>query len=180
MYTVRDIVFRAMRMAGILGRTEEADAEEMRDGRIVLQSLYDSWYTNGMFGRLKDYRTEGDYDAEPGQRIYTDGTVTLPTYADAECPWSDLSAIEIFDGTSRKLWLWDRNAWVRIDALADGDEAPLSWRGANGLAACVAVNYAEEFGAQIGPGAVRQAGTFKTALSLKLGSTQPVTAGEWF
>lgn len=179
--TCRSIVSRAMRMTGILGRTEDAEAEELRDGMLVLQSLYDQWLIGGMFGRLQDVYEDGDYDAQPGQRVYVnDGTATLPDITDTDCRWHDLAAIEIYDTAGRKVWLWDRNAWVRLDGLEPGDNAPLSDRGANGLAACLALLYAEEFGAQMSAGVLTQARTFKYGLSLKLGTSQAVASGQYF
>lgn len=181
MATCRDIVTRSLRMVGIIGQGETPEAEELENGMVVLQSMYDQWFIAGLFGRLKDTREEGDNEAIAGQRIYApDGVVTLPVFADAECPWRDLSAIEVFDVSGRRAYVWDRDEWTRIDDLEPGDDAPLSGRGANGLAACLASYYAEEYGAQIGAGAARQAVAFKNALSLKMGSTQDVAPGVYF
>lgn len=179
--TCRDIVSRALRMTGIIGRSEDAEADELADGMLVLQSMYDQWLIGGMFGTLKDTYYDGDYDVEVGQRAYiSDGVATLPDITDTDCRWHDLAAIEVFDTEGRKVWLWDRNAWVRLDGLEPGSDAPLSDRGVNGLAACLAILYAEEFGAQPGAGVLTQSRTFKWNLSLKLGSTQDTTAGTFF
>lgn len=181
MATVRDIVTRSLRMAGIVSQNEQAEAHELDNGLFVLQSMYDEWLTAGMFGRLDDVRLEVDFDAKPGQRIYAPAdTVTLPVFEDAECPWRDLAAIEIFDVGGRRAYIWDRTKWVRIDALSPGDDAPLALRGANGLAACLAVVYAEEYGAQVGAGAVRQSNAFKSQLSYKMGTTRDPVPGQYY
>lgn len=179
-FTCRDVVSRALRMVGIVGRSEDAEADELRDGMIVLQSLYDGWLVNGMFGKLTDVNDDVGYDARPGQRITSTGAVTLPIYTDEICPWHDLAAIEIFDVAGRRAYVWDRNAWVRLDSLEPSDEAPLSARSPNGLAACLAVLYAEEFGGQPTAAAMRQCMVFKSALSFKFGSTQEPVEGQWF
>ena len=168
-------------MAAVLDRDEDPSAAEMRDGLTVLQSLYDGWLHGGMFGRLTDVYEPGDYEAGEGERVYIeDGTVTLPTEIDDRKP-RDLVAIEVFDDDGRKAWVWDRNAWVRIDSLTENDAAPLAARGMNGLAACVAVNYVEEFGeGTITQSMVRQCGQFKAALSYKFGSEREVSVGTWF
>lgn len=181
MATCLDVITRALRMIGVVPREDEPSAAELRDGLTVMQSLYDGWLTGGMFGRLTDVYEPGDYEAGEGERVFiTDGTLTLPTEIDEDRKPRDLVAIEGFDITGRKAYVWDRTAWTRIDALTATDEAPLASRGVNGLAACVAVAYADEFGAPIGPGTLLQARNFKTALSYKFGSERAVSMGIWF
>jgi|GEM_PF-4942257 len=178
--TCRDIVTRALRMASVISRDEDPAAEEMSDGLFVLQSLYMEWLTTGMFGRLKDVYETGDYEAGEGQRIFSDsGTVTLPATIDERKP-RDLVAIEAHDATGHKAWIWDRIAWVRIDDLEPGTDAPLGWRGANGLAAVLAVRWSEEFGANISSAAMLQARNFTTAIALKMGSERDVVGGEFY
>ena len=183
MATVRDIVTRALRMAGIVDREDDPTAAELRDGMFVLQNLYDSWLTGGMFGRLTDVYEPGDYEAGEGERVYLDAgsTLTLPAEIDNDRKPRDLAAIEGFiSGGSRVAYIWDRTAWVQINDLDENDEAPLSNRGVNGLAACVAVHYADEFGAELRPGTLMQCRNFKTALSYKFGTEREVAAGAWY
>lgn len=172
MATVRDIVTRALRMTGVIDREDDPTAAELRDGMTVLQTLYDGWLTGGMFGRLTDVYESGSYEAEEGQRVFLDsGTLTLPTLIDNERKPRDLVAIEAFvTGGARTAYIWDRTAWVQINDLDDDAAAPLADRGSNGLAACVAVAYVEEFGGQVGPGTLMQCRNFKMALSYKFGS----------
>lgn len=181
MATCRDVIVRALRMTGVIGRGDEPEADEAQDAMIVLQSLYDQWLIGGMFGRLRDTYETGDYDAQAGQRVFvTDGVVTLPVITD-ECPWRDLAAIEVNDDNGRKVWLWDRTEWVRIDNLTMDDEAPLAERGMNGLAACLAMACAEEYGnVLMGAGVVAQANAFRSALFYKMGSTQDIVPGVYF
>lgn len=181
MATCRDIVFRALRMAGIVDREDDPTAAELRDGMTVLQSLYDGWLIGGMFGRLTDVYEAGDYEASEGQRIFIDsGTVTLPSTIDDDRKPRDLVAIEAHDDNGRQAWIWDRTQWTRIDSLSENDDAPLANRGVNGLAACVAVYYAEEFGAPVSAAAMIQARNFKVALSYKFGSEREVTTGTYY
>ncbi len=181
MATCRDIVTRALVMARVVARGDDPDAQELEDGLTVLQGLYDSWLVGGMFGRLTDVYEPGDYEAGEGERVHIDsGTLTLPTTIDDVRKPRDLVAIEGFDDTGRKAYIWDRNAWVRITGLLENDDAPLADRSVNGLAACVALNYAHEFGAELREGVVMQARSFKTALSYKLGSEREVREASWF
>lgn len=185
MVTCRDIVARAMKMAGILGQGEMPEAEELDSGMTVLQSMYDQWLAGGMFGRLLDAYQDGDYEAKANQRVYVnEGIGTLPDFTELndtdECRWRDLAAVEIYDTNGRRAYVWDRDAWVRIDNLLPGDDAPLAMRGANGLAACLAVYYAEEYGAQIGAGAALQARNFKFSLATRYGTQQDLVPGVYF
>lgn len=178
--TCREIVTRALHMIAVVPRGEDPEAAELADGMAVLQSLYDGWLIAGMFGRLIDVYESGDYEAGEGQRIYlSSGTVTLPTEVDERKP-RDLVAVEFFDTDGRKAYVWDRTAWVQITDLEAADTAPLSERGANGLAACVAVAFAEEFGAPVTNAAMMQCRNFKTALSYKLGSEREVSTGTYY
>lgn len=180
MATCQDIVSRALHMAGVVARADDPDAAELRDGMTVLQSLYDGWLIGGMFGRLTDVYESGSYEAGEGQRVFiTSGTLTLPTEIDERKP-RDLVAIEAFDDDGRKAYIWDRTAWVKITDLDTADDAPLSNRGVNGLAACVAVAFAEEFGATVAGSTMMQCRAFKTALSYKLGSEREVSTGTYY
>lgn len=180
-FSNRDIVTRALRMVGVLGRSEEPEADELRDGMAVLESMYLGWFTGGMFGKLEDRYEIGDYEAGEGQRIYVeDGTVTLPDLIDEDRRPRDLVAVEVDNGTTRTVNIWDRTKWVRLDSLEPAAPAPLSDRGANALAACLAVNFAEEFGAAIPASVMLQCRNFKAALSFKFGTTQEPLHGQWF
>ena len=92
----------------------------------------------------------------------------------------DLAAVEYFVDGVRQAYVWDRNAWVRIDDVEAADEAPLSGRGRNGLAACVAKHYVDEFGGAITAGIALQARNFQMALSLKYGAERETVTDSWF
>lgn len=180
MATCRDIVARALRMSGIVRHGRDPKASELDEGMFALQGLYDAWFTGGMFGRLEDYQSEDDYDARAGQRIFvTSGIVTLPVN-ERDYPIRDLAAIEINDVTGRKAYVWDRQAWVRVDALEPSDEAPLSNRGAEGLAACLATWIVEDYGETPTPMVMAKAGSYKTNLRLQFGSEQEPVPGQYF
>jgi len=181
MPTCRDIITRALRMSEVIGRSEEPDAEELQDGMIVLQSLYLGWFTSGMFGKLCDVYEQGDYDAGENQRVYLeDGVVTLPETIDEDRKPRDLVAVEVDSEAGAQIHVWDRTKWVRLDSLEPTDDAPLANRGPNGLAACLAMNFCEEFGAPIKQSMALQARAFKSALSLKYGTTQGNAYGQYF
>lgn len=184
--TVRDIITRAFQMARIVPLGVEPKGKETQYGLEALQSLYDEWVGGGMFGRLKDYQAETDYEAEEGQRIRHESavTVTLPTSFDdvdgLRQPY-DLSVIEAYNSTTgtRAVWLWDRNDWVNLLALALEDEAPLAHRGSLGLSACLASTLTP-FGGEIDARQERMANAFKSSLSLKAGSSRAARETEFY
>lgn len=187
MPTCRDIITRAMQKARIIASGETAGADEADTGLDELQNLYEQWGSNGMFGRLKDVTTTSDYEAGPNERItVTDAaTITIPTTVDRygeDLPPYDTAFIEIVDAPNGTVsrYLYENGAWVEIGGLDLSAEAPLAGRGRSGLAACLALALAEEFGTQVGPVVARQAATFKTHLSLKLGSDAARAEGVYY
>lgn len=187
MPTCRDIITRALRKARVYAAGEDPSSEDMTDGMDELQNLYEQWGSNGMFGRLADVATDSDIDAEPNQRITTTASavITIPTEFDRDgedLPPYDLAFLEVVDTVAATVtrYIYENGAWVTIGGLTLDDEAPLSNRGRGGLSACLALAYAEEFGETVGPGVARQAASFKTGLSLKLGSDAQRTTPDYF
>lgn len=182
METCRNIVSRALRMAGIVAKGRDPKAAEMTDGMFALQSTYDSMFVGGMFGKLRDVAVFEDYEALPGERVFVDdGTVTLPAMGGYECRTiRDLAPLEINDASGRKVYIWDRTGWTRLDNLGETDEAPLAHRGAEGLAACVAMQIVEDYGQAPTGMMVAKAGSFRTNLRLRWGAQQDVAAGSWY
>lgn len=187
MPTCRDIITRALRKVRVYAAGEDPSSDDMTDGLDELQNLYEQWISNGMFGRLEDVLTDDDYETEPNQRVIATGspTITIPTEIEGDeettTPF-DTAALEVVDvdAVTVTRYIYENGAWVEISGLALDDEAPLAGKGRGGLSACLALAYAEEFGAEVGPGVARQAAAFKTGLSLKLGSSAQRTAPEYF
>lgn len=187
MATCREIITLALKKVRVYEPGGTPNADEMADGLDELQNLYEQWISGGMFGHLADVLTNAAYDAAPGERIVaTDSAVvTLPATVSedgADYPPYALSAIEVIDTVAAtvKRYIYENGAWVAIGALTLDNTAPLSGRGRSGLAACLAMSLAEMYGAEVGPGALRQANSFKTALALKLGSDTLRTAQDYF
>jgi hypothetical protein len=189
MPTCRDIITYAMRQTKVLASGDVPTADELSDGRIALQSLYDNWLANGMFGRLTDRYESADYTAEEGQRIIAPAgvVITIPDTIDGD-PNSDtraprdLSVIETLVDGVRTVKLWDRNGWVDLLSLGDDDEAPLASRGAWGLAATLAVSgaFAAMFSGEPGSDVRMAALRFQNGVAAKFGSTQNAIAGDYF
>ena len=187
----RDIITRALRKVGAIGLTDAPTSAEIDMGLAALQSMFDGWAAAGMFGPLRDIHVTEAYTAKTGQRIRTTEAVTLPTFdgTDADNCCDDygfsncgsdrpqnrrLIVVVNPDTGVRQTNLWDAwlGAWVRIEALKEGDECPLSALGADGLACCLARVIADESSWTVGAQTERQANLFMT----RLGGTDGVNA----
>jgi len=194
MATCLDVITYALRLARVTASGASPSAAETADGLACLQSMYDSWLANGMFGKLEDvYLTVND-TAQEGKRYLLAAGITLtePTTIPAEDSADgserqprDLSIYESLTSTgTRTVRLYDRTGWVNLLGLASSDIAPLSGRAAMGLAATLATSgaFCAMFGdtATMNPDVRALANTFKAGLSYKLGSTRDRTASEYF
>jgi hypothetical protein len=190
MATCLETVANAMRMSKVLGIGKEPKAAEAELGMSCLQGLYDMWLTNNMFGRLTDVYLTADDTAEEGKRYYIPLGITLTAATSSIVDPDgntrqprDLSCYETLTSTgTRAVKLYDRTAWVNLLDLGLSDIAPLSGRGATGLAAALA-SYgalAAAFGADPGPQVGVLAATFMAGLSYKTGSTRDKIKAEYF
>ena len=191
MATCRSVVTNALKLARVISSGETPSSDEADDGMACLQSLYDQWFHNGMFGELEDVYLDSDDVAEEGKRYYIPAGITLsaPTseyvdsFGDTRQP-RDLSAYESLTSTgTRTVKIYDRTAWVSLLDLALADEAPLSGRGEMGLAACLAISgaFAAMFGdtATLNPDVRRLAQMFAGQIMSKPTSQNDRTA-EYF
>jgi hypothetical protein len=205
MATCLDIITLAMKQCRILPAGGVPSAAETEDGMAALQSLYDEWRTGGMFGSLKDYyiASGATVEAREGYRYYLASGATLtdatndyiPQCGDSytECDYAsgigptrqprDMALYEsVTSAGGQAAKLYDRTEWIDLLDLESTDIAPLSGRGQSGLAACLATSagFADQFGAQPGPGTVTVARHFLTNIMSKSGSTQDIAGGCYY
>lgn len=171
MTTCRDIVTLALRQARIVGIGRTPRASEAAEGMEALQALYDSMFSDGPLGPFTDvYKTE-NYTANENERVIADNiTVTIPDTFDDEgetrAP-KDLSAIVVLTSTGANNYVFSLGEWQVCNNLALDDAAPLANRDKAGLAALLAVQFAEMFGATLPPETTRRAYKFKGRISHK-------------
>lgn len=201
--TCLDIITYTLRMSRVIGIGKTPKAAESEEGMAALQSLYDEWRTGSMFGTLKDCYVSSAVTAQEGRRYYvtSGGSVTdatsdyTPQFGDAytECDYAsgigkvrqprDLSLYEVVeaDGTQTAK-LYDRTGWIDLLDLELTDIAPLSGRGAYGLAACLATSggFIAAFGAQPQDSTIALSRHFLRNIMSKMGSTQDDSGGEYF
>lgn len=194
MATCLDTITSALKLAKVLSSGDAPTAAETVDGLACLQSLYDSWVAGGMFGRLEDVYLTADDTAEEGKRYTLAAGVTLTepvTIAASDSADGleraprDLSVYEKIDSSgTRTVRLFDRTGWVDLLGLVSSDTAPLSSRGALGLAAALATSggFAAMFNdtATMNPDVRTLARNFCVGLSYKMGSTRDRLNVEYF
>lgn len=171
MTTCRDIVTLALRQARIVGIGRAPRASEANEGMVALQSLYDSMFADGPLGPFADVYTTEDYTAQENERIIADGaTITIPDTIEEDgitrAP-TDLSAVIVVTDTTQKNYVFSLGRWEVCDSLTLDSAAPLAARDATGLAALLAIQYAEMFGAQLPPATAQRGMRFKGSLSFK-------------
>jgi hypothetical protein len=192
MATCLEVITYAMRQSKVLGPGKEAKAAEAEEGLVALQSFYDELVAGGMFGRLEDvYLTFSDIAKEGGRFLLAAGVVlTEPAIIAAEDSADgvarqprDLSLYEsLTAGGTRTVRLYDRTGWVSLLNLGLSDIAPLSGRGAYGLAAALATSggFIDMFGAQPGPIVLGRATRFLSGITHKFGSTRDRATPDYF
>lgn len=190
MATCLEVITYALRMNRVVGVGKDPKTAEATEGMVALQGLYDEWRTGGMFGTLEDIYLEGDDIAEEGKRYFvpTGIVLTEPTSSylasdSAIRQPRDLSLYEsLTEAGTHVARIYDRTDWVDILDLAQGDTAPLSARGAYGLAACLATSggLIAAFGAQPSEPTIASARHFTRNLMSKIGSTRDKSAAGYF
>ena len=162
--TIAELIKRAMRRLRVLAAGEDPEGDEQADAVEIIQAMYLSLINAGKQCSLvndeidADDLTAGAYEAEEDTRVQYTGSdpatasITLPaTITDDDgtvrAP-RDLACV-IVAGPSGQTWIYEANAgdWVRLDALAVDDNAPLYAHLSEELIALAAVSLADEFGA---------------------------------
>lgn len=197
MPTCRDIISRALRKLGYIGRTENPSDADARMGMDALQSMFDEWAAGGTFGPLRDVYKDAAYTARAGERVRTTAAVTLPPYdstsPNAGCcddygmvsgcdsrPMNRALIVVINPTTGTRVTnLWDawRGQWVELEALTVTDEAPLAALGADGLACCLARALQDDTGQELGSETKRRAQAFENRIKQGADSRRDATHG---
>lgn len=157
MATCQDIIRRALRSLGILGSGQEPTGADADDGLERLQSLVLGLPGLNMNGLWHDHATStAGTVARESQRltVTAPGTVTLPlviTHCERPRPPRDLAKVQII-GTgldNAGFWIYSatKSLWGQLDGLEISSELPFGDEDSEGLAAMLAVNMGDEFGA---------------------------------
>lgn len=205
MATCRLIVNKALRKIGRLGAGREPRVADQTDALAALQGLYGSWVTAGAFGRLEDVIPLADCVAGENQRIIRNAsviTVTLPEFVPGYCdprpygreringddrsarPPRDGAVIQLKDtnGGQVETHIYDGTlrGWARVDRLQLDDEAPRSAADPEGLSAALALELADDFGAEIGPTTTGQARRYIGAMTHSFSTPRATARGAYY
>lgn len=109
MATAQDLITRAMRLAGVIGRGETPDSDESADGLEALNAMLDSWQIQRLF--VYQIRTE-TFTWASGQQTRTVGSsgdfaTDLPTRVANDCSFT-------VGGIDYPVGLIDIDAWTAI------------------------------------------------------------------
>lgn len=166
----------ALRKIGALASGTEMSASEGAEALELLRSLYRTFVGQASFGEQRSVYVPANEDitAWPNTRIVTEdyatSVITLPLLIDDTTPkwdygwgpyrWAayrpgppeDFSIITVNDRTDpsiRFTYVYDAAfaQWTDIESFVLADEAPLSTRMGNELAAMLAIELAPEYGA---------------------------------
>lgn len=210
MATCRETVEGALRKLGKLGAGRSARLADADDTLEVLKGLYFKWINEGAFGRLRDVVPTTSYTAGENERVFRNteavASITLPelvtdqwhgtpaeygsrwvspaTVNQSQRPPMDCSVVVVSDtltGTTLH-YLYDRQraSWVTIDDLTLDAVAPLSQRDPMGLAACVAVQIADQFGQDVPGVTAAQAAAFQSGLTNRWSMPRRQVASSYF
>lgn len=177
MTTCRDIITLALRQARVVGIGRTPRAAESDEGLVAMQSLYDNMFSGGLLGPFTDVYATADYTAKENERIIADNaTITIPdtidVYDGEDRTPIDLSAVVVVTDTTRLQYVFSLGRWEACHALTLDSIAPLAERDKTGLAALVAMEYAEMFGSQLPPATAQRAMRFKGSLSHKFSTAR--------
>lgn len=185
MTTVREIITLGLQLARVIPLGRDPKAKESEAGLTILQGMFDSMFADGQFSSLTDVYVNFAYTAKENERIRADGvTVTKPALIDVEGTTQrtprDLSAIVVITNAGQENYVFTDGAWIACHGLTLDSVAPLATRGKDGLAALLAMYFAEAFGTQLGPMWTRRGNQFRGSLSYKLGSTRDAATNEYY
>lgn len=130
----------------------------------------DEWYSDYGWDRRGYYGTTITVDTVGGNTVVTVEAAQPQSYAR---PPRDGAPVVISDqnGGETASWLYDAtiHRWQNVTLLQLDDEAPRSAADPQGLAACLALEIADQFGAEVTPATMRQAQRFQAAMTVRYG-----------
>lgn len=187
MQTCRDIVTLAMRRLGVVPVDEEITAAEAEIALGALQSYYDGLFHGGALAPCRRVYKVNNYTAQEGDHItvpVSGVTVTIPdsyTANDGEprAPY-ELASVTVATGAVETNYVYSLGTWQEASSLELNDEAPLSGRDRAGLAAVLAVEIADIYGAQITPALTRDANNFRRRIIYRDGQSYRESARAGF
>lgn len=151
MTTCRDLIDRAGRQLGVLSAGETVSGDDAADLMRHLQDLILELPLM-MEGGWRDVRltSEAPHSACDGERIDRRDQPGAPVILPATPP--DFARVQILGGTDEGVFVFvgEKQAWSRVDALSIADESPFGRKDDAGVAALICASAAEEYGVPLG------------------------------
>lgn len=168
--TCLETITRALRLMGVISAGQIASGSRAADGVERLQDLILNLPGLIQNGRFVEVATSADYEPEEGERVTCTGavTVTLPTTVleattNETRPPMDLARVYVIGtsaavdfggdddgGAGLYVYSASNGAWACVHGLAQDDNLPFGDEDFLGLAAQLAVDWVDDFGAQLG------------------------------
>lgn len=189
MATCAQTIKLAMRKLQLLAAGKNPSATEGADYLEVLQDLYLTWVEKGRFGVLAEVIADAAYEAGENERIVSNGyTITYPSTVidpatnEARKPLDLSIVVKVTAGAEPVIKTYDayRGEWVELTNLTMGGLAPLSGRGNDGLASCLAVQIADENGSPIPEAVAVSQRAFLGRLSSRKATERQTVPVEYF
>lgn len=183
------VIKLAMRKLQLIASAAAPTSTEGADYLILLEDMYRSWIEIGVFGFLTDVIATANYEAKENERIRADGfSVTRPlTLVDTTTGLSrapkDMALVVIVTAgqePARHIYDANRGEWVALNGLTLNGEAPLSQRGLDGLACCLAVHIADENGSAVPDATALGQRSFRNRLASRKSAERADVQVEYF
>jgi hypothetical protein len=187
MATCAAVIKTALQHLGVIGPSEDPEAEQAVAGLTALQSLYMQWIEAGTFGAVTDSLTTVAGEGAEGTRVAYDGDygstidVTLPVTVEDEFESGyraprDL-ALSLIATSETNIYDASEGEWIKLNDLVLTDEAPLSKR--FDIPALLAVSW-PYYSRYSHPGLERRASQAMRALTGKFLNTRAEAVGSYY
>lgn len=190
--TCRDIIKAAYRIAGVSRAGASLNSTQAEVGLERLKDMYRSWFGSGMFGSLNTIIKEENYTAKEWDHVSLADdtyTVTLPVTVFDDYLGTDRVPL---DGapivvTNRDTGISTYNlynpfstGWQDVEALTLNNMAPLSSTNGRWLKEILATMLADEYGLQLRPYQIKQAGIGRVNIGSYYGALRTPASGVQF
>lgn len=184
---VQAVIDLALRQIGVIASGQPPTENETADALVMLRAVYRRWINEGAFGALTKVTPTANYTAGANERIFRNSAdvteITIPQTICGKAP-RDLAVIVIndaFTGHTMDI-IYDEQVsrWFRLDNLAATDVAPLSLRDSTGLASCLSLELATQYGQDVPPAVQTAALRFQNGLVVQYAEARDQTAADFF
>ena len=193
MSTVQTVLNRALQKLGVISAGNNPEASDNALALQALKGLFRHYRTSGAFGKVYEVLpTLASYTVLEGDHVIRSSITTqinLPDTIAADGDFTDYGVEGVFITDQNSIrpprdmsyasitdqdtglttdYIYDGQIaqWICVETLTYNSICPLSFRDENGLAACLAMHVADEFGQQPTELIMRASNRFEEALAM--------------